>query len=89
MCAAFQVTEATDTVILNAVDLEITSVLYKDESGSKIQPQAIEMQPEEKTVTITFPEKLPTEKTGHFEMEFKGKIASDCLKGLYCTKYTR
>lgn len=84
-----QVLEATETVILNAVELDVTSVIYRDGLGKEIKSQSIDLQPEDETVTITFPEKLSVGKLGHLEMMFSGKIGQDVSKGVFLSRNTR
>lgn len=81
--------EATLTIILNAVELDITSVIYKDGLGKEMKSESIEFHPEDETVTIIFPDYLMVGKLGYLEMTFNGKINQATSLGVFTSKNTR
>ena len=84
----FQVVEPTNKVTLNSVRLDIKSASFVNLSGNETKAKEIELQPEDETVTIHFPEALPLGKSGYLQFEFNGQINQDAMKGFYRTKYT-
>jgi puromycin-sensitive aminopeptidase len=83
---AVDVHENTATVICNAAELEIVRAWVVDESGTRIDAQAIELDAEAERVTITLGRTLTVgQATVHYE--FLGSL-NDKLAGFYSSTYT-
>lgn len=78
--------EATDKIVLNSLDIDISSVTFKNDKGTSLKAAKIDLLPEDETAVLTFPEKLPVGKTGCLNFDFVGQI-NDKMKGLYRSKY--
>ncbi|XP_008559136.1 puromycin-sensitive aminopeptidase isoform X1 [Microplitis demolitor] len=81
-----EVKEATDKIVLNSLDIDISSVTFKNDKGTSLKAAKIDLLPEDETAVLTFPEKLPVGKTGCLNFDFVGQI-NDKMKGLYRSKY--
>ncbi|XP_071792153.1 puromycin-sensitive aminopeptidase-like [Asterias amurensis] len=79
------VNEATDKVILNCLDINITKTCYAS-GGKDISSSDISYSVENETATVTFPETLATG-VGQLYLEFTGEL-NDKMKGFYRSKYT-
>ncbi|CAD6215605.1 GSCOCG00000417001-RA-CDS [Cotesia congregata] len=81
-----EVKEPTDKIILNSLDIDINSVTFKNDKGTSINAEKIDLLPADETAVLTFPEKLPVGKDGSLNFDFVGQI-NDKMKGLYRSKY--
>ena len=83
---SIEVTQPTTDVVLNCVEIDIRSASIVMPDGSRRQTEAIALDEETETATITFAEELqagPTE----LSMEFSGEL-NDKLRGFYRSSYT-
>lgn len=87
--AHFQIANSTKEIVLNSLDLELTSVKlqYEDDGGSitTITPAEVRLVPSDETAVIAFDKALP-EGPATLYCEFTGEI-NDKMKGLYRSKY--
>jgi puromycin-sensitive aminopeptidase len=80
-----EVSQPTSQIVLNAAELEIQEAhVLRD--GQRIPAQAIAIDAEEETATLTFASPLPTG-TMQLSMRFSG-ILNDKLRGFYRSEYT-
>lgn len=79
-----QITTPTNTIVLNAVDLKISSAIVKIGEKSLVATD-IAFSPEQETVTLTLASKLPVGE-GVLELSFTGNL-NDKMKGFYRSKY--
>ena len=83
---SIEVTRPTTDVVLNCVEIDIRFASIVMPDGSRRQAEAIVLDEETETATITFAEELqagPTE----LSMEFSGEL-NDKLRGFYRSSYT-
>jgi puromycin-sensitive aminopeptidase len=88
-----EVLEQTSTIVLNAVELEVSGaslhwVLKETGIWNDLKQEALEivMDPERETVTIRFAEPLEAQRRYQLCMNFRGAL-SDKLHGFYRSKY--
>ncbi|XP_045766880.1 puromycin-sensitive aminopeptidase [Maniola jurtina] len=82
------IASSTKEIVLNSLDLELTSVLLEYEDGGSIttlNPVEVRLVPTDETAIITFEKALP-EGDATLYCEFTGEI-NDKMKGLYRSKY--
>lgn len=77
---------ATDTIVLNSLELDIKSATFNGNDGKIITAKSIELSASEETATLVFPETLPLGKSGYLNFDFVGEI-NDKMKGFYRSKY--
>ncbi|KAK2579854.1 hypothetical protein KPH14_007537 [Odynerus spinipes] len=82
------VQNATDTIILNSLDIDIKSASFVSNNGDTIYAKSICISSSEETATLVFNDKLPLGKVGHLSLSFVGEI-NDKMKGFYRSKYIR
>lgn len=70
---------------MNAVDLSISSAVFKTEKQADVVASSIEYSAEDETVTLTFPDELPAVEST-LDFVFKGNL-NDKMKGFYRSKY--
>lgn len=83
-----QVEQATDTIVLNSLEIKIKSATFNGNDGKAISADKIELSALEETAMLVFPESLPLGKSGYLNIDFIGDI-NDKMKGFYRSKYTR
>lgn len=83
-----QVNESTDTILLNASELEVRNITFKGDDGNELAPEKYDLNQDTKTLTIKFAEKLVAGKTGQLSMQFEGPL-NDSMRGFYRCKHTR
>ncbi|CAG2165405.1 unnamed protein product, partial [Oppiella nova] len=76
----------TNEIVLNSLEIDITSASFTPQNGKKLTPLRIQSSDETETSCFTFSEPL-TSGTGVLSIEFAG-ILNDKLKGFYRSKYT-
>lgn len=78
---------ATDSIVLNAVDLIIKKASIKLSADDEIAHETVEINfcPKQETATLKFPKTLAVG-DGVLEMEFSGNL-NDKMKGFYRSKY--
>ncbi|RWS12695.1 Puromycin-sensitive aminopeptidase-like protein [Dinothrombium tinctorium] len=79
------VQKATNKVLLNAIDLNITRASFSDDSGNVIEAEHVNSCDKTEIVTITFPSNLKPGKA-QLSIQFYGSI-NNKLRGLYRSKY--
>ena len=80
-----QVVNATDKIVLNALDLTIDKAVLRLNGKDDLASKDITFSTEQETVTLTFGEELsPGE--GVLDLSFAGKL-NDKMKGFYRSKY--
>ena len=77
-----EIHEATPTIILHAVDLQITQALF--EGAGLGRSAEISLLPESEVAVFTFPQELPAG-PGLLKIEFDGRLNKQ-MKGLYAAK---
>lgn len=75
----------TNKIVLNAVDLSVSSAVIKYEGQPDSTASSIDFSTEEETVTFTFPDDLPIGECT-LDLVFKGNL-NDKMKGFYRSKY--
>src|SRR5919106_3407353 len=80
-----EVSQPTSQIVLNAAELEIQEA-YLLRDGQRLPAQAIALDAEQETATLTFAAPLPTG-TMQLFMRFTG-ILNDKLRGFYRSEYT-
>ncbi|XP_077997476.1 puromycin-sensitive aminopeptidase-like [Glandiceps talaboti] len=79
-----EVTSSTDKVVLNCLDIEISSAAYK--AGDKSLTCTVSYSKDDETATLTFPSALEAGK-GDLSIDFTGEL-NDKMKGFYRSKYS-
>lgn len=79
--------QATDKIVLNSLDLNITTVKYTSSHGNTLIPVDINVSVEDETLTLSFGEPVPVGK-GSLELQFTGEL-NDKMKGFYRSQYVR
>ncbi|XP_070570374.1 puromycin-sensitive aminopeptidase-like [Ptychodera flava] len=79
-----EVKTATDKVVLNCLDIEISSATYK--TGDKSESATVTYSKEDETATLTFPNQLEVG-NGELGIVFTGEL-NDKMKGFYRSKYS-
>ncbi|XP_070570403.1 puromycin-sensitive aminopeptidase-like [Ptychodera flava] len=79
-----EVNTATDKVVLNCLDIEISSATYK--AGDKSESATVTYSKEDETATLTFPSQLEVG-NGELGIVFTGEL-NDKMKGFYRSKYS-
>jgi puromycin-sensitive aminopeptidase len=86
-CVKVNIANATNKLTLNAVELDITSAIFRENGSSpEIKSSSIDYDTKKEWVTLTLPEEI-IPGTGYLFLEWNGKIAEN-LKGLYRFKYS-
>ncbi|CAG2116436.1 unnamed protein product, partial [Medioppia subpectinata] len=80
------VSEQTKQIVLNSLDIDITSATFTTSDAKTLTSVRIESSAETETTCIDFAETLPLG-SGELKLEFTGFI-NDKLKGFYRSKYT-
>lgn len=82
----FQIVQPTSEIVLNSLDLEITSVKLNYGSDKTLSPKEVKLNVAEEKVNIIF-DKTLEEGEATLLCEFNGEI-NDKMKGLYRSKYS-
>ncbi|KAK6166547.1 hypothetical protein SNE40_023207 [Patella caerulea] len=80
------VKSATNTILINSVEIAIQSATFQAQGSSDISTGEISFNEEDEKVTFKFPAPLPVGK-GELKIKFTG-ILNDKMKGFYRSKYT-
>jgi len=80
------VESATETIVLNSLDIDIKNASFNGIDGKIIPAQKIGHSVLEETATLVFSEALPIGKSGYLNLDFVGEI-NDKMKGFYRSKY--
>ncbi|MCH8940542.1 MAG: M1 family peptidase, partial [Chloroflexi bacterium] len=83
---SIEVLESTDTIVLNASELQVSQATLTPASGAATTASGITMDADEETLTLTFPSALPAGK-GTLHIVFTGEL-NDKLTGFYRSQYT-
>lgn len=85
---ALKVLNATDSIVLNAVDLTIkkATVRLTGDCDAALESTDITFSAEQETATLKFPKVLAAGSDGVLHLEFVGNL-NDKLKGFYRSKY--
>jgi puromycin-sensitive aminopeptidase len=83
---AIDVLESTDTIVLNASELQVSEATFTDASGAATTASGIAMDADEETLTLTFPSTISAGK-GTLHIVFTGEL-NDRLTGFYRSQYT-
>ena len=81
-----QVTESTDRIAVNAIELEIADVQITLEDGTSLTAKDISLDEKFETATFTFDRDIPTG-TAALHINFTGML-NDQLRGFYRSQYT-
>ncbi|MBI2855301.1 MAG: M1 family peptidase, partial [Chloroflexi bacterium] len=81
-----QVVEATDRIIVNAVELQIPRAEVTLPNGATIPARDIALDEESETATLTFERSIPPG-TASLHIQFSGTL-NDHLRGFYRSQYT-
>lgn len=81
-----QISQETDKITLNAVDLNIKKALVQTADGTVFESIETVCLPELEIVNILFGKSLPVTDKAILEMEFTGEL-NDKMKGFYRSKY--
>ncbi|CAM1326966.1 NPEPPS (predicted), partial [Pycnogonum litorale] len=81
-----EVVEATQSIVLNAVDLEIAKVIVKGADGKEVTAENVTVCNETETATFKFLSKLSVGSASLF-IDFVGEL-NDHMKGFYRSSYT-
>lgn len=82
---AVQVDKPTKVIVLNCLEIKLTSVKYRGEEQKFDDGIEVTFEEEKETVTLAFPEELKVGK-GTLSLSFTG-ILNDKMKGFYQNKY--
>ena len=87
VCITISFREATDTIVLNSLDLEIKDVSYRGDGcfSPSTQIKKIEIKKEEEQLVITLGS-VQQRGSGYLMITFSG-VLNDKLRGLYLAKY--
>nr|CAB3264421.1 puromycin-sensitive aminopeptidase-like [Phallusia mammillata] len=80
-----KVSSATPKIVLNCVDISISSASFVSEGGQEIKSNSIDYEVDQEKVTVQFPNDLPIG-DGVLNMSFKGEL-NNKMKGFYRSKY--
>ena len=83
---AIEVLESTDTIVLNASELQVSEATLTPASGAAKTASGIAMDADEETLTLTFPDAISPGK-GTLNIVFTGEL-NDRLTGFYRSQYT-
>lgn len=85
---AHKVLNATDSIVLNAVDLTIKKATVRLTGDKETELESIDVtfSAEQETATLKFPKVLTAGSDGVLYLEFTGNL-NDKLKGFYRSKY--
>ena len=81
-----QVTEPTDRIAVNAIELQISHVRLTLEDGTPLPARDIALDEESETATFTFGRDIPTGPAA-LHIRFTGTL-NDQLRGFYRSQYT-
>lgn len=81
-----QITQETDKITLNSVDLKIQKAIVKLDNGIAFDSIETVYLPESEIVNILFNKPLPASVNAVLEMQFTGEL-NDKMKGFYRSKY--
>ncbi|MCH8207276.1 MAG: M1 family metallopeptidase, partial [Chloroflexi bacterium] len=81
-----EVVEATSSLTLNAIELDIQTCRMTSSNGNTVAPQATTFDDTAETVTFEFEDAIPTGRA-RLELEFTGEL-NDRLRGFYRSRYT-
>lgn len=83
-----KVLKATDSIVLNAVDLTIkkATLQFSGDGDTVVESSDIAFCAEQETATLTFPKVLAAGSEALLRMEFVGNL-NDKMKGFYRSKY--
>lgn len=81
-----QITQETEKITLNSVDLKIQKATVKLDNGDVFESIETIYLPESEVVNILFSKPLPVSPNAVLEMEFTGEL-NDKMKGFYRSKY--
>lgn len=77
---------ATDSIVLNAVDLTIKKATLQLGGDAVVEPTEITFCAEQETATLKFPHELAVGSEGVLNLDFVGNL-NDKMKGFYRSKY--
>lgn len=77
----------TDSIVLNAIDLNISNAYVTLPDDTKVQTSSITFSAEQETVTLLLPAALSANTAATLHIEFTGEL-NDKMKGFYRSKYT-
>lgn len=83
---ALQISQETEKITLNSVDLKIQKAIVKTDDGSVFESIETIYLPELEIVNLLFSKPLPVLASAVLEMEFTGEL-NDKMKGFYRSKY--
>jgi puromycin-sensitive aminopeptidase len=81
-----EVLTATNTIVLNAVDLEIDEVHLEGLDGTRLHPELVALDAETERLTIEL-DAIAEPGTWHLQLHFRG-VLNDKLKGFYRSTFT-
>lgn len=81
-----QITQETDKITLNSVDLKIQKASVKYDNGDVLESIETIYLPESEVVNILFNKPLPVTSNAVLDMKFTGEL-NDKMKGFYRSKY--
>lgn len=81
-----QITQETDKITLNSVDLKIQKASVKYDNGDVLESIETIYLPESEVVNILFNKPLPVTSSAVLDMKFTGEL-NDKMKGFYRSKY--
>lgn len=85
-CATPQISQETDKITLNSVDLKIQKAAVKLDDGTVVDSIETIYVPESEVVNLLFSKPLPVSQTATLSMQFTGEL-NDKMKGFYRSKY--
>ena len=83
---AIEVLESTNTIVMNAAELQVSAATFTDASDAATAASGIASNEDEETLTLTFPNSLSAGK-GTLHIVFTGEL-NDRLTGFYRSQYT-
>ncbi len=83
---AIEVLESTNTIVMNAAELQVIEASFTDASGAASTASGVAFNEDEETLTLTFPSALSAGK-GTLHVVFTGEL-NDRLTGFYRSQYT-
>ncbi|MBM3946248.1 MAG: M1 family peptidase, partial [SAR202 cluster bacterium] len=81
-----QVTQATDRIAVNALELGVTDVSVRLPNGSTVPAREVTLDEETERATFVFGQQIPAG-TSSLSMKFTGTL-NDQLRGFYRSRYT-